>query len=81
MRYKDELLTQLQMTAEPEAECEGEDGEVYSLYRLENAAGVIICKDENGSLSGEFYEDEDALDEAWADLADEDEGEDEEGEE
>ena len=71
MRYKDELLTQLQMTAEPEAECEGEDGEVYSLYRLENAAGVIVCKDEDGSLSGEFYEDEEALDEAWADLADE----------
>lgn len=70
--YKDELLTQLDMTAEPEDTCEGENGEVHSLYRLEESAGVIVTSDPDGNLSGEFYENAEDLDEAWADLADED---------
>ena len=84
-KYKQALVEQLDQT---EASESLNDGEVR-LYRLEGEselAGAILYTETDGSVTGDFFEDGDELEEAWADLveggdeSDEDDDDDEDAE-
>jgi len=77
-KYQDELIRVLQAT-EPEDVYE-DGGETFKLYRLEGMSGVIVTEDEDGNVTGEFFDEGEDIDQAWEDLQVEEDDDDEEDE-
>lgn len=78
-KYKDTLVQELYNGREPEDFIETEDGAWYGRYPLEDGdlVGAILYEDTDGGISGTFFEDADELAEAWDELGQEDEDEEE----
>ena len=75
-KYQDALIATLQ-TLEPEDQVES-NGETFKRYQVESEAvvGAILCEGEDGTITAEFFEDPDDLEDVWAELQD---GDDEDG--
>jgi len=67
-KYQDALIATLQ-GLDPEDQVEN-NGETFKLYRVESepVVGVILAEDEDGNVTGEFFEDPDDLAEVWQEL-------------
>jgi hypothetical protein len=71
-KYQDALIAEL-IEKEPAEELTIED-ETFKLYELETdgLAGAILVEDAEGEVSATFFDGQDDLEEAWADLQSED---------
>ena len=76
-KYQDALIAEL-IEKEPSEQLTIED-ETFKRYELETdgLAGAILVEDEEGEVSATFFADADELAEAWDELGEEDEDEDE----